>query len=69
MFHSTRAWKSMKPSQAEESDRDTIDHARVEQRVKGCLEWDSFPTFLRLASDADAHVRKRQDSFASTQAI
>ena len=38
------------------------------QRVKGCLDWDSFATFLRLFSDADAQVRKRRDSFASTQA-
>ena len=36
--------------------------------VKGCLDWDSFATFLRLFSDADAQVRKRRDSFASTQA-
>ena len=36
--------------------------------LKGCLDWDSFATFLRLFSDADAQVRKRRDSFASTQA-
>ena len=35
----------------------------------GCLDWDSFATFLRLFSDADAQVRKRRDSFASTQVI
>ena len=33
-------------------------------KLKGCLDWDSFPTFLRLFSDADAQVRKRWDSFA-----
>ena len=38
------------------------------KRFKGCLDWDSFATFLRLFSDADAQVRKRRDSFASTQA-
>ena len=37
--------------------------------IKGCLDWDSFATFLRLFSDADAQVRKRRDSFASSQAI
>ena len=37
--------------------------------LKGCLDWDSFATFLRLLSDADAQVRKRRDSFASTQVI
>ena len=36
--------------------------------LKGCLDWDFFATFLRLFSDADAQVRKRRDSFASTQA-
>ena len=36
--------------------------------LKGCLDWDSFATFLQLFSDADAQVRKRRDSFASTQA-
>ena len=36
--------------------------------IKGCLDWDFFATFLRLFSDADAQVRKRRDSFASTQA-
>ena len=35
----------------------------------GCLDWDSFATFLRLFSDADFQVRKRQGSLASTQAI
>ena len=29
---------------------------------KGCLDWDSFATFLRLFSDADDQVRKRRDS-------
>ena len=37
--------------------------------LKGCLDWDSFATFLRLFNDADAQVRKRRDSFASTQVI
>ena len=37
--------------------------------LKGCLDWDSFATFLRLFSDADALVRKRRDSFASTKVI
>ena len=37
--------------------------------IKGCLDWDSFATFLRLLSDADGQVRKRRDSFASTQVI
>ena len=37
--------------------------------VKGCLDWDFFATFLGLFSDADAQVRKRRDSFASTQVI
>ena len=36
--------------------------------LKGCLDWDSFATFLRLFSDADARVHKRRDSFALTQA-
>ena len=40
-----------------------------ERSFKGCLDWDSFATFLRLFSDADAQVRKRRDSFASTQVI
>ena len=35
----------------------------------GRLDWHSFPTFLRFFSYADAQVRKRQYSFASTQAI
>ena len=37
--------------------------------LKARLDWDSFATFSRLCSDADAQVRKRWYSFASTQAI
>ena len=33
------------------------------ESLKGCLDCDSFATFLRLFSDADAQVRKRWDSF------
>ena len=43
--------------------------AAIRDRDKGCLDWDSIATFLRLFSDADAQVRKRRDSFASTQVI
>ena len=42
--------------------------AKLRTQLKGCLDWDSFATFLRLFSDADTQVRKRRDSFASTQA-
>ena len=41
----------------------------ITTRLKGCLDWDSFATFLRLFSDADAQVRKRRDSLASTQVM
>ena len=52
-----------------ESLRESLRILSKSRSLKGCLHWDSFPTFLRLFSDADAQVRKRRDSFASTQVI
>ena len=31
----------------------------IEVKHKGCLDWDSFPTFLRLFSDTDAQMHKK----------